>query len=219
MVRTLKCATLASLCVVLLGCPSLLKKQGEDGGGTDSGPAASASAAEAAAPTAASNDADVTHYPGQNPGNNETLNVRTMVAARTEASTTGGKLVTELKPGMQTTKLADHEGFDLVTFTDPSNPSNKLEGWVHATAFGAIPVVHVDGGVVTTDGGSTPVAVDAGACKPLDLKKSGNACAAGYTTCGAACRLQCSKDADCCISGAVCQAGTCLGKGAAPCAH
>jgi hypothetical protein len=212
MVRTLKCATLASLCVVLLGCPSLLKKQGEDAGGGDAGPAASASAAEAAAPTAASNDAEVTHYPDQAAGNNETLTTHVMVAARTEASTTGGKLVTELKPGTATQKLADHEGFDLVTFADPTNPSNKLEGWVHATAFGAAPVVH-------GDGGATPVAVDAGACKPLDLKKSGTACPAGYAACGVACRLQCSKDADCCIAGATCSGGTCLGKGATPCAH
>ncbi|HTQ42151.1 MAG TPA: hypothetical protein VMI75_05280 [Polyangiaceae bacterium] len=219
MVRTLKAATLASLCVVLFGCPSLLKKQGDDAGGTDSGPAATASTPEAAAPTAASNDGDITHYPDQNPGNNETLNVRTMVAARTEASTTGGKLVTELKPGMQATKLADHEGFDLVTFTDPSNPSNKLEGWVHATAFGAIPTpVHVDGGVVptVTDGGAPP------ACKPqpLDLKKNANgSCNAGYAACGAMCRMTCKADADCCLATAHCTGGYCLGPGAAPCGH
>ncbi len=200
---------------VLLGCP--LKKPGES---TDAAPEASASAAvEAAAPMAA-NDSDVTHYPDQAPGSNETLTTRVMVAARTEASTTGGKLVAELKPGTQTQKLADHEGFDLVVFPDPKDASNKLEGWVHATAFGGVTPVHVvDGGAVATDGGPTPVAVDAGTCKPLDLKKSGNACPAGYTTCGAACRLQCSKDADCCISGAVCSGGTCLGKGASPCAH
>jgi len=217
MVRTLKCATLASLCVVLLGCPSLLKKQGEDAGGADAAPSASAPV-EAAAPTAASNDADVTHYPDQNPGNNETLTVRVMVAARTEASTTGGKLVTELKPGIQTSKLADHEGFDLVTFTDPSNPSNKLEGWVHATAFGAVAPVHVDGGATptTTDGGSAP------ACKPqpLDLKKNANgSCNAGYSACGAMCRMTCKADADCCLATAHCTGGFCLGPGATPCGH
>jgi hypothetical protein len=220
MVRTLKCATLASLCVVLLGCPSLLKKQGDDaGGGTDSGPAATATAPQAAAPTAASNDGDVTHYPDQTPGNNETLTVRTMVAARTEASSTGGKLVAELKVATQATKLADHEGFDLVTFTDPTNPSNKLEGWVHATAFGAVPTpVHVDGGAVptTTDGGSTP------SCKPqpLDLKKNANGtCNAGYGACGAMCRMTCKADADCCLATVHCTGGYCLGPGAAPCGH
>jgi hypothetical protein len=168
---------------------------------------------EAAAPVAA-NDGDVTHYPDQAPGNNETLTTHVQVAARTEASSTGGKLVAELRSGTQAQKLADHEGFDLVVFPDPSNASQKLEGWVHATAFGGVAPPHV-----ITDGGATPAAVDAGACKPLDAKKSGTACPAGYSACGAACRLTCSKDADCCFAGAVCQGGQCLGKGAAPCAH
>jgi len=217
MVRTLKGATLASLCVLLLGCPSLLKKQGEDAGGSDAGPAASTPVEAAAAPVAASNDGDVTHYPDQAPGNNETLTTRMMAAARTEASNTGGKLVTELKAGMQAQKLADHEGFDLVTFTDPTNPSNKLEGWVHATAFGAVPV-HVDGGTtpVSTDGGSAP------ACKPqpLDLKKNANGtCNAGYAVCGAMCRMSCKADADCCLATAHCTGGYCLGPGATPCGH
>lgn len=200
---------------VLLGCP--LKKPGE---ATDAAPEASASAiVEAAAPTA-SNDGDVTHYPDQTAGNNETLTTRVMAAARTEASTTGGKLVAELRVGTQTTKLADHEGFDLVTFTDPKDGSLK-EGWVHATSFGAVPTpVHVvDGGTTppaTTDGGATPT------CKPqpLDIKKNANGtCSAGYAACGAMCRMSCKADADCCLATAHCQGGFCLGPGASPCGH
>lgn len=222
MLRTWHWAIVASLSVALLGCPNLLKKKGEDAG-EDAGPAASASA-EAAAPNAAgSNDSEVTHYPGQNAGNNETLTTRMMVAARTEASTTGGKLVAELRAGTQTQKLADHEGFDLVVFPDPKDATNKLEGWVHATAFGAIAPVHVvDGGTTppapaATDGGSGPPA-----CKPqpLDIKKNANgSCNAGYASCGAMCRLSCKADADCCLSTAHCQGGYCLGPGASPCAH
>ena len=217
MLRTLQWATLLSLCVVLLGCPSLLKKQGEDAG-ADGGPAASASV-EAAAPNAvASNDADVTHYPDQNPGNNETLTTRMMVAARTEASTTGGKLVTELKAGTQTQKLADHEGFDLVVFPDPKDATSKLEGWVHGTAFGAFVPVHVDGGTTppaATDGGSAP------ACKPpaLDVHQVNGACGAGYAKCGAMCRFACKTDTDCCTAGVTCQGGVCVGAGHAACAH
>jgi hypothetical protein len=203
---------LVSTSLVLLGCP--LKKPGE---AVDAAPDASASAVVEAGPVAA-NDATVTHYPDQTPGANETLTVHTAAHARTEASATGGTLVAQLHPGTDTQKLAEHNGFELVLFTDPNNPAQKLEGWVIHTSFVAVPVTHLDGGIVA-EGGAPPVAVDAGACKPLDLKKSGTACPAGYTTCGAACRLQCSKDADCCISGATCTGGTCLGKGGQPCAH
>ncbi len=220
MVRTWQWAIVSSLSVVLLGCPSLLKKHQADDGGGDGGPAASASAGPEASVAVASNDSDVTHYPDQSPANNETLTVRMMVAARTEASAAGGKLVAELKAGTQAQKLADHEGFDLVVFPDPKDPTSKLEGWVHATAFGVAPTpVHVDGGTTppaTTDGGSTP------ACKPqpLDLKKNANGtCNPGYSACGAMCRMTCKADADCCLATAHCQGGFCLGPGATPCGH
>ncbi len=213
MLGTWRWALVWSASFVLLGCP--LKKPGE---AQDGGPEAAASAVEAAAPLAA-NEANVTHYPDQTPGANEALTVHMTTNARTEASATGGTVVAPLHPGTETNKLAEHNGFELVLFNDPSNASQKLEGWVIHTAFSYVPVTHVDGGAVATDGGSTPVAVDAGACKPLDLKKSNNTCPAGYASCGAACRLQCSKDADCCIAGATCSSGTCLGKGASPCGH
>jgi hypothetical protein len=219
MLRTWQWAIVSSLSVALLGCPGLLKKKGEDAG-EDAGPAASASA-EAAAPVAvASNDSDVTHYPDQAAANNETLTTRMMAAARTEASATGGKLVAELKAGTQATKLADHEGFDLVVFPDPKDATNKLEGWVHGAAFGWAPPPHV------TDGGTTPPATTEGgappACKPqpLDIKKNANGtCNAGYASCGAMCRMSCKADADCCLSTAHCQGGYCLGPGASPCGH
>lgn len=202
---------------VLLGCP--LKKPSET---EDAGAAPSASAAvEAAAPVAA-NDANVTHYPDQTPGANEALTVHTTASARTEASATGGTVVAQLHPGTEANKLAEHNGFELVVFNDPSNASQKLEGWVIHTAFAYVPVTHVDGGVVTTDGGSTPVVVDAGGCKPqpLDIKKNTNGtCNAGYAACGAMCRMSCKADADCCLSTAHCTGGFCLGPGAAPCGH
>jgi hypothetical protein len=66
-----------------------------------------------------------------------------------------------------------------------------------------------------------PGMVDAGAlpsAKRLDVKKgSDGKCPGGYAACGAACRLQCGKDADCGVAGAHCQGGLCLGPGASPC--
>jgi hypothetical protein len=64
-------------------------------------------------------------------------------------------------------------------------------------------------------------APDAGAAappsKPLDWKPEKGQCPAGYGTCGAMCRLECSKDADCGGGGAHCQGGFCLAPGKLPC--
>jgi hypothetical protein len=64
-------------------------------------------------------------------------------------------------------------------------------------------------------------APDAGAAaapsKPLDWKPEKGQCPAGYATCGAMCRLECTKDADCGGGGAHCQGGFCLAPGKLPC--
>lgn len=206
MLRTWQWAIVSSMSVALLGCPGMLKKKGEDAGG-DAGPAASASApAEAAAPVAvASNDSDVTHYPDQTAANNETITTRMNAPARTEASYTGGKLVAEVRAGTPATKLADHEGFDLVVFPDPKDATQKLEGWVHASAFGAVAPVPVH----VVDGGGAPPA----ACKPqpLNIHQNNGNCPASYAKCAAGCRLTCKADADCCSPGVTCQSGLCGG--------
>lgn len=215
MLRTWRWALVWSTSFALLGCP-LMKKPGEN---ADGGPAASASALVEAGPPAAAgptNDSEVTHYPDQAAGNNETLTTRMTATARTEASSTGGKVVTTLKPGTATQKMADHEGFELVTFPDPSNAGQTLEGWVNHLDFGAAAPAptHVDGGSAPPS--PTP------ACKPqpLDVKKNANgSCNAGYASCGAMCRMSCKADADCCLSTAHCTGGYCLGPGASPCGH
>ena len=65
-------------------------------------------------------------------------------------------------------------------------------------------------------------APDAGAAaapsKPLDWKPEKGQCPAGYGTCGAMCRLECTKDADCGGGGAHCQGGFCVAPGKLPCA-
>lgn len=205
-----------SMSLLLLGCPSLLKKKGEDGGADGSTEAGASASAEAGPVAVASNDSDVTHYPDQTPANNETLTTHITAAARTEASN-AGKLVADVRPGTECQKLADHEGFDLVVFPDPKDATQKLEGWVFHTAFGWVAPVHpADAGAppAVADGGSAPACTP----KPLDLKKNANgSCNPGYASCGAMCRATCKADADCCLATAHCQGGYCLGPGAQPC--
>ena len=213
MVRTVRWLGLSAVAVVLMGCP---KKPGGSDAGGDGAPASSASAAaEAAAPAAAigANDADVTKYPDQNADNQDALTTHVTANARTEIGPTGGKLVATLKPGTATTRIADHEGYNLVVFADPSDATKQLEGWVSHFDFVAEITPHV---VVTpTDGGAPKQRTT-----PLDIKKpASGTCPGGYGSCGAMCRATCKVDADCELSTAHCSAGFCLGPGAVPCAH
>jgi hypothetical protein len=41
--------------------------------------------------------------------------------------------------GTEAQRLADHDGFDLVVFPDPGDPSRTLEGWVEQNALIAVP--------------------------------------------------------------------------------
>jgi hypothetical protein len=209
MVRSWRWIALTLGACLLLGCPP--KKPSGDAG-TDAAPTASAVVDAAPPPPLAANDSDVTHYPDQNADNQDPLTAHMNTNARTEASTTGGKVVALLKAGTEVQKLADRTSFDLVLFTDPSDATRKLEGWAPSSAFaGGVPVHPV-----------VPTVVDAGPSKPtkpLDVKKSGGSCPGGYGSCGAICRLQCRTDTDCEWSSAHCSAGFCLGPGAQPCAH
>ncbi len=204
----------SAMSVVLLGCP---KKPGAgDAGAGDAAPPTASAAVEAAAPavTTGANDADVTKYPDQNADNMEALTTRMEAHARTETGATGGKLVAALKPGTSAQRIADHEGYDLVLFADPSDATKMLEGWVAQSAFGTIPHAVT----VVTDGGATPV--NPKPSKPLDVKKAANgSCPAGYGSCGAMCRATCSTDAECGLATAKCSGGFCMGPGASPCAH
>ncbi len=225
MVRGLRWVGVSSLAVVLLGC--LPKKLAA---GSDAGPDAVASAAaavpEAAPAPLAANEADVTKYPAQK-ADSEALVTRMYAHVRTEASPTGGTLVATLKPETHVDLVADHEGFDLVVFPDPSDGTRKLMGWTAHAVFGAYVPVHEE----TTDAGH-PAVVDAGGAtvvdaglakplpaKPLDVRRGANGiCPAGYAACGPfACRLSCTSDAACGLATAHCMGGLCMGPGALPC--
>jgi hypothetical protein len=208
--------------VVLMGCP---KKPGAggDAGTGDAGPASSNASAEAAAPAAATlgaNDADVTKYPDQNADSMEALTTRMEAHARTETGATGGKLVASLKPGTDAQRIADHEGYDLVLFTDPADATRKLEGWVIQSAFGTVPTVHK----VTTDGGvapptpSTPPAPAATGYVCIKQNPPGK-CAAGFSVFAAVCRVPCTTESQCKGPANKCNGGFCynsMGCGDAP---
>jgi len=206
MIRTWRWLAVSSVACILLGCPP--KKAGNDAGAD--GAAASAVPEAAPAPVAA-NDADVTKYPDQNNDNMAALTSHMLVHARTEASNTGGKLVGQIKAGQAVDEVADHEGFDLVVFPDPSDATRKLEGWAPHTAFTAQAIRVGDGGIpvvpVTADAGPGPgpAPVAGYSC----VKQTAGACPPPYTVSGAVCRLSCSAPTDCKGPNPKCNTGKC----------
>jgi hypothetical protein len=202
MVRTVRWLGVSAVALLLVGCP---KKPVASDAGSDAAPEAAA-IVEAAAPPAANtgaNDADVTKYPDQNGDNMEALTTRFTVNARTEASSTGGKLVAQLKAGAQAQRMADHEGFDLVLFSDPADATRKIEGWVAQSAFGTVPVVHH-----TADGGIAPPTPPATGFVCVKQNPP-NKCRAGFVVSGAVCRVPCSSPADCHGPDPKCNEGKC----------
>jgi hypothetical protein len=214
----------AWVALALVGCP---KKppipddtQADSDADTDA-PAAAPAAPTPTAPAVAANEAQVTHYPDQNPDMREPMTTHVATSARSEASSVNGHLIAQLRAGVEADKLADHDGFDLVLFSDPQDATRKIEGWVPQGVFIGV-VRRGDAGplppAIPHDAGPRPPA-PAGPAFPLDVKKSGGACPAGYAACSAICRHTCRSAADCGPSGAQCSAGFCLGPGAVPCAH
>ena len=162
MIRTWRWFAVSSCALILLGCPP--KKSGDDAGAD--GASASASAVPEAAPPAAvaANDSDVTKYPDQNPDNQTPLTARMTVTTRSEASTTGGKVVGPIKAGTEADEIADHDGFDLVLYADPNDTTRKIEGWAPHTAF------------VAEKGVTPPVPVGDGGVKPTPPPSNGFVC-------------------------------------------
>jgi hypothetical protein len=205
MIRTWRWLVVSSCACILLGCPP--KKPGDDAGADG---AASASAVPEAAPApVAANDSDVTKYPDQGNDYMAPLTVRMTANTRTEASSTAGKVVGQIKAGETVDEVADHGGFDLVVFPDPSDATRKLEGWAPHTIFTAQPIHYVDGGI------PVPVVVDAGPTPPPSTgfvcvkQNPPGTCRAGYSVSGAVCRTTCSVASDCKGPDPKCNGGKC----------
>jgi hypothetical protein len=205
---------------LLVGCPS--RKSAGDKAPEAGAPAPTTASVqvEAAAPVAAAaaaNAADVLRYPDETPIDHALGTTHVFASSvRTEASATTGAVVDVLKAETDVDEVAERQGFVLVYFIDPKDPSRKLTGWVAKSDFTA-PAVRPTGTVAPPGTIPPPATVPPPAQRPLDVRQEHGSCPGGYARCGAMCRLECGSSADC--GGAHCLHGLCLGAGSAPCAH
>jgi len=163
---------------------------------TTSAPAAtSATAATTATPSATvatsgptnapSNASDVTRFPDEKKMNEATKLEWSSSKVRKKPQ---GDQVAALAKGTAVTKIAEHQGFYLITFADPKDGAKQLEGWVYKDAF--TPEVSME---------TTPVG---GKC-PEGMKLTESAAT------GKVCSKTCTSNAQC-KSGFVCYSGTCI---------
>jgi Cys-rich repeat protein len=99
-----------------------------------------------------------------------------------------GDQVAALAKGTSVTKIAEHQGFYLITFADPKDATKQLEGWVYKDAFTAQVAMET-----TPTGGKCP-----------DGMKLTESAATGKV-----CSKICTSNAQC-TSGFVCYSGTCI---------
>ena len=99
-----------------------------------------------------------------------------------------GDQVAALPKGTSVTKIAEHQGFFLITFADPKDSTKQLEGWVYKDAFTAEVAMEA-----TPKGGKCP-----------DGMKLTESAATGKV-----CSKICTSNAQC-SSGFVCYSGTCI---------
>jgi hypothetical protein len=122
----------------IAGCPGMMKK-GDDGGaaageGGGSTTTTQVDATTASATPDAVNASDIHRYPDENKLDNQAATIQAQVAnVKTGAGT--GDLISVLKKGTDTTRIADRSDFTLIVYKDPSNASKNLMGWVAKSAF------------------------------------------------------------------------------------
>jgi hypothetical protein len=119
------------LSAALFGCPKKEQAAADAGAPTASAPTASASAA---APQLADNQADVTQYPDQVAAAGNAPVGWFVANVRSQASS-GAPLISVLKKGTDTTKIATKDTFTLITFKEPSAPGRTLMGWMDTRAY------------------------------------------------------------------------------------
>jgi hypothetical protein len=204
----------ALLPLALLGCPPEEAPKHDAGAPARSG-APTARPAPSETPSLAVNDFEITRYADERPINH--ILGSTHVAesdARTQAGAALGTVVARLPPNTPVDQIAERPGWVLVVFIDPRDPSDtrRVMGWVPYADF-VPPAAHrADAGPATPPPQPRPA-------RPLDVKQEGGECPAGYSPCGAMCRLQCRFEGDCVAPGARCVGGYCLAPNAMPCAR
>lgn len=182
------------LCVALVGvagCSKLLRSAIEDDAGADAS-ATGASAATAAATSATppakptfANAADVTRYPDEKAFADEKASVHTNMLAR--VSVPSGAVVGTILAGRPVTKLASHQGFVLVSFEDPKDPTRTLVGWMAQGGLAAA------GAAAATAGATTAATAPTGSAKARTVT-----CPPGEQSfTGLGCLVECPNGTEC----------------------
>ncbi len=152
---------------------------------TTTATATTVATATASANQGSSNAADVTHFPDEKKIDEKATLEWSSSKVRKKPQ---GDVVVSLPKGTSVTKVAERQGFFLITFADPKDSSKQLEGWVYKDAFTAEVAME-----------STPVG---GKC-PEGMKLTESAAT------GKVCSKTCTSNAQC-KSGFVCYSGTCI---------
>lgn len=182
MVRAWPWVAASSMLWLLLGCPGLNKK------GANAGPDAEVDAmamADAGATVTVANESEITRYPDETPIANVAATLHWSVTdARTQASRVQGAIVAALKSGTAVQKVAERQGFFLIVFADPHDPSRNEEGWVAEAAFQPEPP-HKRVAVKCT-GGQVAVLLQMGEERCVTECTNDTACPSGEACSGAA---------------------------------
>jgi hypothetical protein len=112
---------------------------------------------------------------------------------RTEAGGRGDLIVT-VRRGTEVQKIAGREGYQLIVFSNPGDPSDKLMGWINAEAFGPEPT-HAPPAITCT-GEQVAILVAGGgeACVPAVTECKGDSdCSSGWVCDGQARRFKGGK--------------------------
>lgn len=178
------------LLVSVVGCKKLLNAATEEDDAADatakSAPpptvTASATGAPAAAKVTFANVADIARYPDEKAFDDDKASVHTNMLTR--ASVPSGAVVGTVLAGKPVTKIASHQGFVLVSFEDPKDPSRTLIGWMAQGGLSATAATATAATAVAT-AGSAPKAAPKG-------------CPAGQISfIGLGCAVECPNDSDC----------------------
>lgn len=139
-------AASGALFLVLLACKGAPTSTSSDAGAapvasttvaaTASTPSTASAAPSASAPKAptVANESDVARFPDEKKLDEEAVLQWSSSKVRKKPQ---GDPVVSLAKGTSVTKIAERQGFFLITFADPKDASKRLEGWVYKDAFNA----------------------------------------------------------------------------------
>ena len=146
---------------------------------------ASAAASATTGTSGPANAADITRFPDEKKLDEQATLEWSSSKIRKKPQ---GDQVAVLLKGTKVTKIAEHQGFFLITFADPKDASKQLEGWVYKDSFTAEVAMEAE-----PKGGKCP-----------DGMKLTESAATGKV-----CSKICTSNAQC-KSGFVCYSGTCI---------